>query len=49
MLGTLLRHMGMYKDANKVFELSRDLANDFEDWSQLILAYENIAKTCIED
>jgi len=41
--------MGAYKDARKVFELSRDMANDFEDWGQLILAYESIAKTCLED
>jgi tetratricopeptide (TPR) repeat protein len=49
MLGNLLRHMGMHSDAIKIFLLARDLANDFEDWSQLIISYENIAKACLEN
>ena len=41
--GTVLKHIGMYPLAYKIFESVRDIANELKDWGQMIQVYSNLA------
>ena len=43
-LGCLYLNMGLLEDARKVFDLLRDVAEEIQDWSQAMLAYEWIGR-----
>jgi len=44
LLGHAFRSLFMLKEAMNIFEFLRDLADEFNNYSQLILAFESMSK-----